>query len=162
MIIYSYVTPEGWYQIDDSATIARVTPDGWEQIAQGTPTLTTISPVSDITVGAWTSSLGGALYAAIDENPHSDTDYINTTSASTAEVKFAVPNTPEINTYHTIKYRAKGEGTLETRLYQGTTLIATHNPTLTGSFQTFTWNLSEGEAASITNYSDLRVRFIGS
>jgi hypothetical protein len=127
------------------------------------PVLITIRPTSDITTGAWTPSAGGTLYGVLDEVTYDDVDYISTTSASTAEVKFEAANAPSVDTNHTIYYRAKGtSGALEVRLYQGTTLIATHNPSLTGSYQTFTWNLTEGEAGSITDYSDLRVRFIGS
>jgi hypothetical protein len=154
----------GGFRQETTSTLTRVTVNGFRQETSGGATLTTIfvRPISDISAGAWTPSTGTTLYGVLDESTYDDADYITTTSASSAEVKFSAANDPVVHTNHTIYYRAKGTGTLEARLYQGATLISTHNPTLTASFQTFTWNITSGEAANITDYTDLRVRFIGS
>lgn len=122
-----------------------------------------LRPTSDIAAGAWTPSTGSTLYETLDETPYSDTDYILTASASTAEVKFGTGETPEAGDF-IVRYRAKnnGSGALTVYLYQGATLKATHNPTLTSSYQTFTWTLSGGEAASITDFTDLRIKFTSS
>jgi hypothetical protein len=125
-------------------------------------TLIKLRPVEDILIGAWTPSTGTNLYEVLDESTYDDADYITTTQTYPAEVKFGSATDPGVNANHTIYYRAKGTGTMEARLYQGTTLISTHTPTLTSEYQTFTWAISEAEAANITDYSDLRVRFIGS
>lgn len=121
-----------------------------------------IRPTSDITTGAWTPSTGSTLYGVLDEAVADDGDYIVTTSASTAEVGLGSASDPLLSTGHTIRYRAKGTGSLAVKLMQGTTTIATHNPTITTSFQLFTFTLSGAEADSITNYGDLRLQFISS
>lgn len=125
-------------------------------------TVQLLRPTSDISAGAWTPSSGSDLYAMLDETTFNDADYIQTTSASTSEVKFGTGLDPNSSTGHTIRYRAKGTGTLTVTLREGATLIATHTPTLTTSFQTFSFTLSGGEADSITNYGDLRLRFVSS
>lgn len=120
-----------------------------------------IRPTSDITSGAWTPSTGSTLYGVLDETPYDDVDFITTSSSSTCEVKYNAGTDPVSSTGHIIRYRAKGtNGTLTVSLYQGTTLIATQTPTLTTSYQTFTMTLSSGEANSITDYTDLRLRFV--
>lgn len=121
-----------------------------------------IRPASDISSGAWSPSSGSDLFAMLDEVVASDADFITTTSASTAEVKLSTAGDPAVSTGHVIRYRAKGTGTLTVRLIQGTTTIATHVPSITTSFQNYTFTLSGAEADAITDYSDLRLRFISS
>lgn len=130
---------------------------------QTTVTVQLLRPASDISTGAWTPSTGTTLYGVIDESTPDDNDYMLTTTNSTAEIKFAPGSTPSAGDI-TIRYRAKNNGTgaLTAYLYQGATLKATHNPTLTSSYQTFTWTLTSGEASSITDFTDLRVRFTSS
>lgn len=119
-----------------------------------------LRPTSDISAGAWTPSTGTDLFSMLDETPYNDADYIVTSSASSSEVKLGFGFDPLSSTGHTIRYRAKGNGTLTVYLYQGTTLIASHVPTLTSGFQTFTFTLTSTEADSITSYTDLRLRFV--
>ena len=119
-----------------------------------------LRPTSDISAGAWTPSTGTDLFSMLDETPYDDADYIVTSSASSSEVKLGVGFDPLSSTGHIIRYRAKGNGTLTVYLYQGTTLIASHVPTLTSGFQTFTFTLTSTEADSITSYTDLRLRFV--
>lgn len=121
-----------------------------------------LRPDGDISSGAWLPSTGSDLYAMLDETTADDGDYIYTTSASTAEVSLTNAGDPAVSTGHIIRYRAKGTGTLTVKLMQGTTTIATHVPTLTTSFQTFTFTLSGAEADSITDYSNLRLQFVSS
>ena len=121
-----------------------------------------LRPTSDITAGAWTPSSGTDLFSMLDETPYDDADYILASTSTTSEVKLGVGFDPASSTGHIIRYRAKGNGTLTVSLYQGTTLIATHVPTLTSGFQTFTFTLTSTEADSITNYTDLRLRFVSS
>jgi len=121
-----------------------------------------IRPTSDISSGAWTPSTGSDLFSMLDETVADDNDYIVTTSTSTAEVGLSSASDPAVSTGHIIRYRAKGTGTLTVKLMQGATTIATHVPTLTTSFQTFTFTLSGAEADSITDYSNLRLQFVSS
>ena len=121
-----------------------------------------IRPTSDITSGAWSPSTGTDLFAMLDEVSPNDSDFITTTSTSTAEVGLSTAGDPAVSTGHIIRYRAKGTGTLTVSLIQGTTVIATNVPSLTTSFQTYTFTLSGAEADSITDYSNLRLRFVSS
>jgi hypothetical protein len=122
-------------------------------------------PTSDITTTNWTSSLGGSLYAAIDEaSPGSDTDYIYTdTAASYAEVKYGSLTDPASSSGHIVKVRILGDGTsgIKFELRQGSsTSIA--SKTVDPAPSTWTadsFTLTSGEADSISDYTDLRIRF---
>lgn len=61
-----------------------------------------------------------ALYDKIDEETPDDADYIETpTPGSIAEVRLGPLTDPGVDTGHTFRVRAKGTGTLTTRLVQG-------------------------------------------
>lgn len=164
MAIHTRVTPTGWLQYSDSSSASMVTPTGWSFIKSVSVQL--IRTGTDISAGSWTPSTGSDLYAMLDETiPPNDTDYISVPSgSSTAEVKLTTGSDPSSSIGHTIRYRAKnnGSGSLTVYLYQGATLIATHNPTLTDYYQTYIWTISGAEADSITDYTDLRLRFTSS
>jgi len=118
-------------------------------------------PTSDVTTGAWVSSLGGSLAAAIDETIADDADYIGTTYGSVCEVSLGSLADPAVSTGHKVRYRiAADAGGIIVRLRQGTTTIAawTHNPAPT-SLSTFEQTLSGAEADSITDYSALKLQF---
>lgn len=127
------------------------------------PNVQILKPSQDMSSGAWTPSTGANLYSVLDESTYDDNDYISTTSASTAEIKLSAGSIPEAGSF-SIRYRAKynTSGNLTAELYQGTTLIATHSPPLTPFYQTFIWTLSLAETNSITDYTDLRIKFISS
>lgn len=118
-------------------------------------------PTSDVTTGAWVSSLGGSLAAAIDEAIADDADYIGTTYGSTCEVGLGSLADPGVSSGHKVRYRiAADAGAIVVRLRQGTTTIAswTHDPAPT-SLSTFEQTLSGAEADSITDYSALKLQF---
>lgn len=121
-------------------------------------------PISDISTGSWVPSSGVDLYATLDESIASDVDYITTSSISTCEVKLSTGIDPNSSIEHTLNYRLlSGTGSVSVHLYQGASLIVSYGPhTLTGSAQDFSQTLSAAEADSITDYSDIRVRFISS
>lgn len=125
-------------------------------------------PLSDITTGNFSSSLGGALYAAIDEAAPDDGDYIYSSPNSTGycEVKLGAVTDPASGIDHVVRWRASRYRTTKNltvvmRLMQGTTQIAaqTKSDSELDSATTFTYTLTEAEANSITDYSDLRLRF---
>jgi hypothetical protein len=154
-------TSGGWIQYDDTETNSnRIISTVWFQYDVSTTTQK-LRPTSDISAGSWTPSTGTTLYGVLDEVSVDDADYVTTSTSSTFEVRFDVGGDPVSSIDHIIRYRAKGVS-LTAYLYQNTTLIATHSPSITSSFQTFTWTLSAGEADSITDYSNLRIRFTGS
>lgn len=124
-------------------------------------------PIEDISAGAWLPStipLGVDLYATIDEEVASDTDYNYTTSASTFEVKLTALADPVRSTGHTIYFRVPAGfspvGTLKVSLREGagTEIAVAHNGTVTAD-TTYNYALSGAEADSITDYTDLRLRF---
>lgn len=118
-------------------------------------------PSADISSGNWVSSLGGPLYAAIDEVTADDADYIGTTYGSVCEVALGSLADPGVSSGHKVRYRiAADAGGIVVRLRQGATTIAswTHNPAPT-SLSTFEQTLSGAEADSITDYSALKLQF---
>ena len=132
-------------------------------------TLQTGTAITDSNSGAWVSNVGGSLFAAIDETTASDSDYIYTTSNSTARFKLTSLLDPASSSNHTLSYRIQSPtgGNMRVKLYQGggTTAGAgsnivtyTHAPAPT-SFTTYDQVLSGGEADSITDYTDLYVEF---
>jgi len=131
-----------------------------------------VRPTSDVTNG-WAS--GG--FEDINEASPSDADFtysIDKPASDVLEVHVGDPTTPMPDTGHVVRYRVatvdggvlSGDGTLVTldvSLYQGATLIS--GPTAATGFNNATWSpqsftVSEAEAANITDYSDLRIRFL--
>jgi hypothetical protein len=106
---------------------------------------------------------GNVLWDKIDETTAVDSDYIWTpTRGSEAEVKLGTITTPLPASGNTVRVRAKDDGTsstLTTKLVQGTTVIATWTDTLSGTLTTYPHSLTSGEASSITDGADLRLRF---
>ena len=130
-------------------------------------------PDTDISKGGWTASTGTDLWEMINETPASDTDYArsgdNPTTAETYEAALSSVTDPVSSTGHVVRYRYQknesggGKATgidLTVYLVENTTVIASQAHTdisvgyLDGSF-----TLTAGEADSITDYTDLRLRF---
>lgn len=119
-------------------------------------------PTSDITTGSWVVT---PLWSKVDEVSADDSDYITSvTNADTMECAVSSLTDPVSSTGHVIRLRAQATGSgaverINLGLVQGTTVIATALTTITrGSFNNFSLTLSAGEADSITNYGDLRIR----
>jgi hypothetical protein len=134
--------------------------------AGGTPQ--TLRPISDVSAGSWTPSSGSDLYAMLDETTPSDTDYIQSAtfpSNDVCEVKLATGTDPGVNTGHTVSYRIKGTMaaqnlTIQLRQGAGTLIKQWAHTNVPTTETTHEQTLSEGEAGNITDYSDLRLRFI--
>ncbi|MEM2159765.1 MAG: hypothetical protein QXN55_02285 [Candidatus Nitrosotenuis sp.] len=132
-------------------------------------------PDSDVTKDNWTTGTGSTtnLYAEIDESTQNDSDYDKSGQISlldtteTLEVGLSNVIDPETSSNHIVRYAygkdASGGAVIDltVSLMQGTTQIAswTHNDIGTG-FTLATQTLSAAQADSITNYSDLRLRFV--
>lgn len=134
--------------------------------AAGEPVLC-IRPSSDITVGGWTPSSGGSLYATIDEIPFSDADYNTSPTdpiSNTMEVKFGSGVAPGVYTGHVVRYRlAKtvdaSQMDVTVSLYCNTTLIKSWTHTdISATATTYTQTLLTTEADDISDYTDLRLR----
>lgn len=122
-------------------------------------------PDSDLTVGVW-NPVGGPtdLFECLNESIASDTDYIEATILELGACELGLSNVtdPQTSGGHTMRIRAKvSSGGTFTRvtLLQGGTPRAVFEPVLTTSFALYTYTLTVAEANSITDYSDLRVKF---
>ncbi len=123
-------------------------------------------PSSEVDAGFWLPIPGGTTTAAIDEvTPNDATDYIASTEA-TGEWALSSVTDPNDNTGHILRIRARKSSsggrtkTIQRELRQGSTTIqqSTAIPLADdGSWETITLNITEANAANITDYSDLRV-----
>lgn len=124
-------------------------------------------PGSDISTGGWLPSSGSDLYAMLDETSYNDSDYIyspNNPTTETAEVKFTSVTDPGVHTGHILRFRLAAVGldtVFDVYLMQGATQIATWQKTVTASNTvSYEETLTSGEAASITDYTDLRIKVV--
>lgn len=127
-------------------------------------------PDGDIT----TTGIGGGSYASINESSANDADFIygNENTSVTYECSLSNITDPSVNTAHTFSYRVvklnnttpDGEFNacyVTASLYQGSTLIcADTQKKLDGTWTTYSKTLSTAEADTITDYTDLRLRFV--
>lgn len=131
-------------------------------------------PDSDVTAtnfAGFSATTPGSFYTNIDESSANDSDYVYTIGTSaTYECGLSNVTDPGVHTGHTFRWRVSLSGPLgggddpigySVSLYQGATLISTYSgsvaiATVAGASQT----LSSGEAGSITDYTDLRLRFV--
>jgi hypothetical protein len=125
-------------------------------------------PSADTTVGSWTANGGPSnLYECLDEVTASDTDYIDGGSSSTENrIELATVTDPVSSAGHVLRVRWQAYGSggperISLDLYEGTTLIvaAFDNYAPGRAWADDSYTLSAGEANSISDYSDLNVRF---
>jgi hypothetical protein len=148
--------------VDDSGEGNDFTATGSPTVDADMPTTTAGSdigrPDSDVSAGTWTPSTGSDLYAMIDEETPSDADYITASSSGTCEVMISTMNAPTGGWETTVRYRVEGDITVSLREGASTEIATwTHSA---GSPTTYTQTLSSGEQSSITDWTDLRLRFV--
>jgi hypothetical protein len=123
-------------------------------------------PTSDVSAGEWLPSSGGDLYAMLDEVEPDDVDYVysgDSPSGDLFEVGVSPLVDPQVDDLHIVRFRYRKEGTdvvnLTFSVMEGVTQRATWNRNnISESFVTGEYILSEAEAASISNYNNLRIR----
>jgi hypothetical protein len=126
-------------------------------------TYTYARPTSDITT-QWSTSSGSTHYTLIDETVADDNDYIVATAAGqTDEVKLASMTPPQVGTNLVINYKVTGvDGgatvTVSLRQGSGGTLIKTD--TAKNANSTYQLTVAPGDWALVTDWSDLRLRFV--
>lgn len=111
----------------------------------------------------WTVTGAASAHAALASA--SDTSLIETaTQGDLCRVNVATVIDPEVGTGHVIKFRAQATGSgaperILVRLFEGSTeRAASGNIAITrGSFNAYSFTLSEAQADAITAYSDLRI-----
>jgi hypothetical protein len=118
-------------------------------------------PSSDITT-QWTPSAGTDHYALIDESTANDSDYIYATAAGqTDEVKLASMSAPQAGTSLLINYRVQGivgGASVTLSLVCNTTVIATDTARTANGDYTLT--VASGIWASVTDWTNMRLRFV--
>lgn len=127
--------------------------------------LQTVVPASDITTAGFAITGAASAFAALDELVSDDSDYVTSPSNPTnavLEVKLATLAAPADNNNHKIHVRARSQNastaSMTVALVQGTTIIASFTQALTATFTTYEFALTAGQAAAITDRTDLRVR----
>lgn len=122
-----------------------------------------LSPVADVSAGAWTTDTGAAtnLYAAIDEATANDADYVRSSlspvTADESKFRLAPATDPAVGTGHILRYRYLKDATsgdridLVVTLYRadGVTAVASQTHTDIDAVTTATLTLSTVEADSI-------------
>jgi hypothetical protein len=127
-------------------------------------------PDSDLVTGNWSPSTGSSLYAVIDEETATDSDYVSVTdnyfgTAETCQVELSSVTDPDGTTDHTVLVRAYTDSysesvTLSVVLGTSSGAIKTASFTPTTSFANYTMTLSSSEASSLSaaDYADLRIQ----
>jgi hypothetical protein len=131
--------------------------------AESTITYTYARPASDVTTQWTPSTPGAAHYTMINETTPNDTNYIYSTAAGqTDEVGLQAMSTPVAGTSLTINYRVIGvTGTgasVTTSLYSGATLVKADTARTTDG--TYAMTVTSAEWASVSNWSNMRLRFV--
>jgi len=148
-----------------SNTYSEVATGGVVCGGRGLGDIVIVNPISDISSGTWSIV---PLYPKIDETIPDDSDYIYSSADpinDPCEFLLGSEQDPNTSIDHILSYRYSRSGTtgqlnLTVQVVEGTTIIATwtHTNINTGWLDA-QQTLSESQANSITNYSNLRIRF---
>lgn len=115
-------------------------------------------PTSDVSAGTWTASTGSDLYAMIDESVASDSDYCVASSAGTMEVALGSLSEPPAGWVTTVRFRINGDVTVSLREGASTEIASWVKSA--ASATTYEEELSGGQQSSISDWTDLRLRFV--
>lgn len=124
-------------------------------------------PVANVTVTGWTAEPSGAIYEVLaDTTDGSYAAYVNPVGTVVLEVEMSALNEPEGSEPYTVSWRpsmvAATAGSAMIRLKQGaSTIIASWGPdtwSTADSVQQFDHQLTAPQVASVTDWTDLRVR----
>jgi hypothetical protein len=127
-------------------------------------------PSVDVSIGGWTTNAGSAanLFSALDEIAADETDFVQSslTANDSYECRLSTVPAALIRRGHIVRYRGrKNAAAGNTRgviveLRQGATVLASNtHPDLTVAWLDGAFVLTPEQAAAITNYADLRIRF---
>lgn len=114
-------------------------------------------PDEDISSGTWTASESGELYEMLDEESPSDSDYIEATTPGACEVKLSSIVSPPSGWLTRVRYRILGDVTVSLRQGSSTEIASWAESEVSAA--TIERTLSSGEQSSISDWSDLRLRF---
>ena len=126
------------------------------------PVLPRAAPVADASAGAWVQT---PLWQKVDETIPDSSDYITGINTAVSELTLADLSDPNTNVGHVVRYAYRRQdaasATLLVELLQGAaTVIASKTETVSSgaTFVESSLALSTGQADSITDYTDLRIR----
>ncbi len=158
--------------------VYNVTPERTQRVVAGTTDGAFARPDSDISddtdgdTNRWTPSTGAFLYAVMDETTADDTDYAVSPTANGDqgfEVGLSNVADPQASDNHLVRYRyRRTTGQFETvdldvELRQGGVVIASWSHiNIDTAWVTAERTLTQAQADSITNYTNLRLRFMSS
>lgn len=110
------------------------------------------------------------LYVSIDEQPgYNDSDYVyhgSPIATDYFEVTLSDPQYISVTAgevrvfWRASRISGTATTTIKVELRENTTVIASDTQTVTDSYQTFDFTLTQGERDNITDWTDLRLRFI--
>lgn len=125
-------------------------------------------PTSDISIVEMVLSSGATAFTLLDESNPSDSDYVNSDVASTVpsvKVGLSSVTDPVSSTDHALRVRIAYEsgilfpsplpGTFTIKLFSGATEITSRTEVYLGSYSSFTYTLTAGEADAIADYTNL-------
>jgi hypothetical protein len=103
------------------------------------------------------------LYAKVDEEIVADGDFIESTDTQYCELGLQDvlgPDSGDVKVYVRARKKNENDSALNIKLMEGATVRAewTESTSLTTSFQTFSYTLSQGERDAVTDWTNLRVR----
>lgn len=118
-------------------------------------------PSGDVTTTGWSVVPSGDFYATLDEVFTNDDDYCYTNlSAAVLEVRLSGTKLPNTGVGHVLSYRGRGNYTVSLRQGSDTEIASWQESDI--ALTTHERTLSEAQAESITDYTDLRVRIVSS
>jgi hypothetical protein len=127
-------------------------------------------PSADITLGGWSNQAGAtaSLFASIDEVTADDADFVQSslTANDAYECRLSTVAAALIRRGHIVRYRGRKNAAagntrgVTVELRQGATVIASNtHADLTALMLDGAIVLTPGQAAAITDYTNLRIRF---
>ena len=166
---YEKSASDGMYLLDTRVkALSKVAPD-WMYLldSEQDQVLGTVQygypAYSDLENSDWHPSTGFYLFATLDEeDTPDDSDFIYTNTPSYCSMLVTQMIDPGVDTGHVVRYRARGDGVsaLRVGLWCNSTQIATWTTSAAPiAMTTYVQSLTTGEAANITDYTDLRLSF---
>jgi len=131
------------------------------------------APITDTSAGGWTPSTGGSLFGVIDEVVRDDGDYMQSAtnpSSDTTTLKLATISDPGTDAGFEVESACGATGSTGTVVISirqgnspGSEIAAwTHSNLPVGSYARFRDGVSSAQAANITDFADLYIRFVAS
>lgn len=134
----------------------------WRNVAQHivVPVVQRVLPASDVANSGWTTA---PLFSKVNEATPSDAEFISGPNGAVCTIALGTLTDPGLDVGFVVRYRVRRQdaasASLLVELMQGATVVASKTETITGTlFAAGTLAVTEAQAATITNFADLRLR----